>query len=75
MFWVDEVNVQAELAELPDERETIVGIHETISPVEGETDSARLTLPEKPPVLVRLMPDVALEPDGKPTVDGLAETV
>jgi hypothetical protein len=69
------VKVQVELAELPDERDALVGLHETVSPVEGVTDSARLTLPAKPPRLVRLMLDEALEPDGKPTVDGLAETV
>ena len=67
--------MQVELAELPDRRETLVGLHETVSPVEGVTDSARLTLPEKPPRLVRLMLDEAFEPVGKPTVDGLAETV
>jgi hypothetical protein len=69
------VNVQLELAEPSDERETLVGLHETFSPAEGVTDSARLTSPEKLPRLVRLMLDEALEPDGKPIVDGLAETV
>ena len=63
MFWFDEVNVQVELAELPDERKTLVGSHETVRPVDGVTDSARFTLPEKFPKLVRLMVDVALEPD------------
>ncbi len=68
------MKVQVELAEL-DERETLVGLHEMVSPVEGVTNSARLTLPEKPPRLVRLMLDEALVPDGKPTVDGLAKNV
>ncbi len=63
MFWADEANVQVELAELPDERKTLVGSHETVRPVNGVTDSARFTLPEKFPKLVRLMVDVALEPD------------
>jgi hypothetical protein len=67
--------MQVALAELPDERETPVGLHETVRPVEGVTDSAKLTLPEKPPKLARLMVDEALELDVKPTVGGLAETV
>jgi hypothetical protein len=75
VLWVDEVNVQVELAELPDERETLVGLHETVRPVEGMTDSVRFTLPEKFPTLARLIVDEALEPDWKPTVDGLAVTV
>ena len=70
MFWVDEVKVQVELAELPDERKTLVGLHETVTPVEGVTDSVRFTLPEKFPRLVRLIVAEALEPDWKPTVDG-----
>ena len=75
MFWVDEVNVHVELADAPGERETFVGVHEIVRPVEGATDSVRLSLPEKPPKLVRLMVDEALEPDWKPTVDGLADNV
>jgi len=75
VFWVDEVNMQVELAELPDDRETLVGLHETSRPVDGMTDSARFTLPEKFPRLVMLMVDEALEPDWKPTVDGLAVTL
>jgi len=55
--------VQVELAELPDERETVVGLHETVRPVDGVTDSVRFTLPEKFPMLVRLRVDEALEPD------------
>lgn len=75
MFWVDEVNVQVELAELPDERKTLVGLQDTVSPVDGVTVSVRFTLPEKFPKLVRWMVDEALEPDWKPTVDGLAATL
>ena len=69
------MSVQVELAELPDERRTLVGLHETVKPVEGVTDSVRFTLPEKFPRLVRLMVDEALEPDWKLTVDGLAVTL
>ena len=75
MFWVDEANVQVELAELPDERKTLAGSHETVRPVDGVTDSVRFTLPEKFPELVRVMVDEALEPDWKLTVDGLAAIV
>jgi len=72
---VDEVNVQVELAELPDERKTLAGSHETVRPVDGVTDSVRFTLPEKFPEPVRVMIDEALEPDRKLTVDGLAAIV
>jgi len=73
VFGLDEMNVQVELAELPDERKTLVGLHEAVKPVEGVTDSARFTSPEKFPKLVRLMVDEPLEPDSNPIVDGLAE--
>ena len=75
MFWVDDVKVQVELAEFPDERKTLVGLHATVRPVVGVTDSVRFTLPEKFPRLVRLIVDEALEPDWKLTVDGLAVTL
>jgi len=72
---VDEVSVQVELAELPDERKTLAGSHETVRPVDGVTDSDRSTSPEKFPKLVRVMVDEALEPDWKLTVDGFAVTL
>jgi len=72
---VDEVIVQVELAELPDETKTLAGLQDTVRPVDGVTDSVRFTLPEKFPRLVRLMVDEALEPDWKLTVDGLAVTL
>ncbi len=75
MFWVDDVKMQRELAEPSDERVTFDGLHETLKPLEGVTDSARLTLPEKFPRLVRLMVDEALDPTGKVTVGGLAATL
>jgi hypothetical protein len=73
VFCVEEVNVHVELAEFPDESRTLVGLHETVRPVDGLTDSARFTLPEKFPKLVRLMVDDPLDPDRKLTVDGLAK--
>jgi len=75
VFWVDDVKMQRELAEPSDERVTFDGLHETLKPLEGVTDSARLTLPEKFPRLVRLMVDEALDPTGKVTVGGLAATL
>ncbi len=75
MFWVGEAKLQKELAEPPDERVTFAGLHETLKPLEGVTDSARLTLPEKFPRLVRSMVDEALDPTGKVTVGGLAATL
>ncbi len=71
---VDEANVQVEVSEPPDVKETPVELQDTFRPVEGTTECARLTLPEKPPRLVRVIVDVPLDPDWKPTVDGLAET-
>ncbi len=75
MLGVDEVIVQVELAELPDETKTLAGLQDTVRPVDGVTDSVRFTLPEKFPRPVRLMVDEALEPDWKLTVDGLAVTL
>lgn len=71
--WVDEVNVQVEVEEPPEVKETLVGPQETVRPVEGVTDCEMATVPEKPPRLARVIVDEALEPDWKPTVDGLAE--
>ena len=57
------MNVQVEVPAPPEFNETVAGLHETIRPVEGATDCTRLTLPEKLPMLVRLIVDEALEPD------------
>ncbi len=65
--------MQLEVAELPDVKETLVGLHDTVKPAEGATVAERPTLPVKPPRLVRVSVEVPLEPDWKPTVDGLAE--
>ncbi len=70
---VEELKVQVEVAELPDVKETLGGLHDTVRPVDGVTDAKRPTLPLKPPRLVRVSVDVPLEPDWKPTEDGLAE--
>ena len=67
--------MQVEIPEPPEFNETVGGLHETIRPAEGATDCTRLTLPEKLPMLARLIVDEALEPDWNPRVDGLAEMV
>ncbi len=71
---VEELKVHVEVAELPEVSERLVGLHDTDRPVEGVTDAESPTLPVKPPRLVRVSVEVPLEPDWKPTVDGLAET-
>ncbi len=73
MLWVEELKMQVEVAELPDVKETLAGLHDTVRPVEGVTDAERPTLPVKPPRLVRVSVEVPFEPDWKPTVDGFAE--
>ena len=73
MPWVEELKVQVEVEEVPEFRETLAGLHDTVKPVVGVADAERATLPVKPPRLVRVSVEVPLEPDWKPTVDGLAE--
>lgn len=72
--WVDELRAQVEFAEPPDAKETLVGLHDTVRPVEGVTDAERPTMPENPPKLVRVIVDELLNPDWKPTLDALAAT-
>jgi len=72
---VEAENVQVEVADPPDVKEALDGVHDTVSPADGEADAARPTLPEKPPRLVKVIVEEPLEPRGKPTVDGLVETV
>ncbi len=66
--------MQVEVAECPEVKETLLGVHDTVRPVDGLTDSERLTLPANPPRLARVIVDVPLEPDWKPTAAGLADT-
>ncbi len=73
--WVDELKVQVEVAEPPDVRETLLGVQDAERPVDGFAVSERATLPAKPPRLINVTVDVPFEPDWKPTVDGLAETL
>ncbi len=62
---------QVELVDPPDERETLVGLQDTFSPVDGLVDSESPIVPESPPRLERLIVDEPFEPSWKPTVDGL----
>ncbi len=67
------MNVQIEVEEPPEIKGMLAGLQKTVRPVEGVTDCERATVPEKPPRLARVIVDELLEPDWKPTVDGLAE--
>ena len=66
--------MHVELEEPPDGRETTSGEHDTESPEDGVVDSERVTLPVKPPRLVRAIVEDAFMPDWKPRVPGLAAT-
>ena len=61
------------MEELPEARESVLGVQDTVRPIDGDTDSVRETLPAKPARLVTVIVEVALEPVWKPTVEGLAE--
>ena len=75
MLGVDEVNVQVDEVVPPEESETLAGEQDTDKPVAGLADSERATLPAKPPRLFRETVDVALAPDWKLRVAGLADMV
>ena len=57
---------------LLDDSETEAGFRDAVGP-EGETVEERLTVPVKPPVLVREMLDVADDPGAMVIDEGLAE--
>ncbi len=59
--------MRVELAVLPDERLTLVGLREAVGPA-GETVEERATVPVKPPTLVKMMLDVPDEP-GETIID------
>ena len=67
------MNVHVEVEALPEVKETLAGLQETVRPVEGVTDCETATVPEKPPRLVRVIVEELLAPDWKPIVDGLTE--
>ena len=70
---VDEMKVQTEPVELPEDKVTLVGEQKTTSPIDGFTDSVRSIVPANPPRLVKVTVEVPFAPDWKPTVAGLAE--
>jgi len=65
-------NVRVEVPVLPDDSETEAGFRDTVGP-EGETVEERLTVPVKPPMLVREILDVADDPGATVIDEGLAE--
>ena len=67
--------MHVELAEPPEAKETLVGLHETARPVDGTVEVVMATTPEKPFTLVRMMVDELFVPDWMSTIDGLAETM
>ncbi len=62
-----------DVEEDPDVKVTLVGVHDEVRPVEGATDVDRVRDPWNPFRLVTVTVDVPDEPEGKVTVDGLAE--
>ena len=71
---VEELKVHVEEADPPDVKETTEGLQDALRPVDGLIDCERLTLPANPPRLVNVTVEVPLDPVGKFTVVGLANT-
>ncbi len=69
------LNVQAELAVPPAERVMGFGVHDNKRPVEGVAEAPRVTLPEKPPRLVSVTVELAVEPTRIFKAVGLAAMV
>ncbi len=66
------MNPQLDVADVPDVKVTLVGLHDAVRPVEGATDVDRVRDPWNPFRLVTVTVDGPDKPDGKVTVDGLA---
>ena len=75
MLVVDELKLQVDMAEIPEVKVTLVGVHEAVRPVKGVTDVDRVTDPVNPFRLVSVTVDAPDEPAGKVTIDGLAATL
>ena len=71
---VDELKVHVELADPPDDSDTLDEEHDTVRPVAGLTDSVSDTLPAKPPRLVTETVEDPLPPDWNATFAGLDVT-
>ncbi len=67
--------MHVEVVEPPLASVTVTGLHDARRPADGATDTAKLTVPEKPAWLARVRVVVLLEPGGNPRVDGFAEIV
>ncbi len=72
---VEELKLQLELADAPEARVTLVGVHETVRPVDGVTDRDTVKVPAKPLRLVIVAVDVPVEPTGNVTFVGLTVTL
>lgn len=59
------------MPDAPAERETFKGLIDAVR-LPDDAMAVSATVPVKPPWLARLMVEVAMEPDVKVTVDGLA---
>ena len=64
-----------ELADPPEVRVKLIGLHVTVRPVDGDTDTDNVSDPLNPLTLWSVSMDVPEEPTGKVTVDGLDETL
>jgi len=72
---VEELKLQFELADDPDVRVTLVGVHEAVRPTDGVTVLDTVSVPTKPLRLVTVAVDVPVEPTGNVMVDGLTVTM
>ena len=65
---------QTEVVDPPGDREMLVGLQDTFSPVDGLVDSESPIVPENPPRLDSVIVEEPFEPSWKPTVAGLEDT-
>ena len=72
---MEELNPQFDVAEAPDVKVTLEGVHDVVRPVDGAATVDRVRDPRNPCRLVSVTVDVPDESDVKVTVDGLAPIV
>lgn len=69
---VDELKLQVDMAEIPEVKVTLVGVHEPVRPLRGVTVVDRVRDPVNPFRLVSVTVDAPDDPAGNVTIDGLA---
>jgi hypothetical protein len=69
--WVP-LHDRVEVAEPPAGTETLAVLREQLSPLDGETETVRLTVPEKPLMLVKVIVEVPVAPVFTVTVVGFS---